>query len=189
MNGTNLTSARFVHRLLSLLGVFVSITAHAATTSAWQEIKNSDDLQVFATQVSGSPLLKIRALAVIDADVTDIITAINNYAQQPSWVPYLTETRVLEERSVTEKLLYSRFDAPWPVDGRDVVYHVSRQESPDDSITFRQYSVESPLMPEKEGYIRATLMESTYTLTPLAKGRTRAELLFHADPHGQLPLW
>ena len=44
-------------------------------------------------------------------------------------------------------------------------------------------------MPEKEGVVRAVLIEARYSLTSLNDNQSRIELVFHADLRGHLPVW
>jgi len=155
----------------------------------WQEVKRADDIQLFSSAVSGTVILMVKAVAVIDADINSVKTVINDVAHHPDWLPYLTETRVLEQKTATDRLLYSRFDASWPARDRDVVYRVRITQNEDGSITYQQQSQQSFLMPEQDDYVRATLMQGSYSLMPVDGNQTRVELLLHADPRGKLPLW
>lgn len=44
-------------------------------------------------------------------------------------------------------------------------------------------------MPVQGDYVRATLMQGGYQLTPVDGNQTQVEMLLHADLHGKLPLW
>ena len=155
----------------------------------WQEVKRADDIQLFSSTVSGTAILMVRAIAVIDADINSVKTVIDDVAHHPDWLPYLTETRVLEQKSATDRLLYSRFDASWPARDRDVVYRVRIIQNEDGSIIYQQQSQQSSLMPEQDDYVRATLMQGSYSLMPVDENQTQVELLLHANPSGKLPLW
>jgi len=155
----------------------------------WQEIKKADGIQLYSSSVAGTAILKIKAVAVIDAEIRRVMAIIDDVAHNPDWLPYLIETRVLEQRSEADKLLYSRFDAAWPARDRDVVYRVRVTKHEDGSIIYQQQSQKSPLMPAQDDYVRANLIQGGYSLIPVDGNQTRVELLLHADPRGKLPLW
>ena len=125
----------------------------------WQEVKKVDGIQLFSSSVAGTDILKVKAVAVIDADIHNIKAVVDAAAHYSDWMPYLIETRVLEQQSATEQLLYSRFDATWPARDRDVVYRVRVSQHEDGSISYQQQSQESSLMPVQDDYVRTNLMQ------------------------------
>lgn len=175
---------------LYLLVILVSETTSADENikAGWHEVKNAGGIQVLVQDGKGD-IPKAKAVTVIDVAIEAVKAVIDDAASHPDWVPYLVETRILKQASDTEALLYSRFDAPWPARDRDFVYqsHVSR--APDGVVTYRLRSQQSDLMPERDEYVRAELMEGVYRLVPLEPNKTRVEFMFHADPRGRLPLW
>lgn len=175
--------------ILCLLSPCLSLAAESSDKTEWQEIKKAEGIQLYSSSVAGTTILKVKAVAVIDADINSIKAVIDDVAHHPGWLPYLIETRVLDQISATESLFYSRFDASWPARDRDAVYRVRVIQREDGSIVYQQQSQQSSLMPAQDDYVRATLMQSSYSLMPVAGNRTRVELLLHADPHGKLPMW
>ena len=175
--------------VLCLLVPCLSLAAESIDPLEWQELKNADGIQLFSRSVTGTKLLKVKAIAVIDADINSVKAVIDDVAHYSSWLPYLIEARVLQQTSATEMLLYSHFDAAWPARDRDVVYRVHVIQHEDGSISYQQQSQQSALMPEQDDYVRTTLMQGGYLLTPLDGNQTRVEMLLHADPRGKLPLW
>lgn len=155
----------------------------------WQELKKADDIQLYSRSATDTAILKVKAITVIDANINRIKAIIDDVANQSDWLPYLAETRVLEQKSATDRLLYSRFNALWPARDRDVVYRVRVIQHEDGSITYLQQSQQSSLMPEQDDYVRATLVQGSYNLMPIAGNQTQVELLLHANPLGKLPLW
>lgn len=154
----------------------------------WEEIKHADGIRVLSTD-GAQGIVKVKAVAVLAASPQTVGAVIEDAAQQPAWVPYLTETRVLKEISLNEALLYSRFDAPWPARDRDFVYRSQVSRDAAGGIVYRLKSVQSPLMPERDDYVRAILIEGLYTIEPKDKNSAHVEFMFHADPRGRLPLW
>jgi hypothetical protein len=173
-----------------LLALLVPQMASAAEKppAGWEKIKQADGIRVLSRSDAGE-ILKVRAITVVQASLERVKAVIDDAAHQPDWVPYLEETRVLQRDSDTEALLYSRFNAPWPARDRDFVYQSIVSRGTDGVVTYRLRSRQSDLMPPRDDYIRAELMEGEYRLVPLAPNRTRVEFMFHADPRGHLPLW
>ena len=175
--------------VLCLLIPCLSLAAESIDPLEWQELKNADGIQLFSRSVTGTDLLKVKAIAVVDADINSIKAVIDDVAHHSDWLPYLIEARVLQQISATEMLLYGRFDAAWPARDRDIVYRVRVSQHEDGSVSYQQQSQQSSLMPVQDDYVRATLMQGGYRLIPLNGKQTRVEMLLHADPRGKLPLW
>ncbi len=155
----------------------------------WQAVEEADGIQLYSSHVAGTAILKVKAIAIIDADINSVRAVIDDVAHYVDWMPYLIESRVLERISATEKLFYSRFDATWPARDRDVVFRVRVSQHEDGSITYQQQSQQSLLMPVQDDYVRTSLMQGGYRLIPVDGNQTRVEMLLHADPRGKLPLW
>ena len=152
-------------------------------------VKEADGVQLHSSDVTGTNRLKVKAVAVIDADIDSIRVVLDDVAGNPDWFPYLIETRVLGQKSDADRLLYSRFDASWPARDRDVVYRVRVVRHDDGSVVYQQQSQQSPLMPEQDDYVRAILVHGSYRLMPIEAGQTQVDLLLDVDPRGKLPQW
>ncbi len=152
-------------------------------------VKEAEGVRLYSSDVTGVSHIKVKAVAVVDADINSITAVLDDVAGNPDWFPYLIETRVLGQQSDADRLLYSRFDATWPARDRDVVYRVRVVRHEDGSVVYQQQSQQSPLMPEQDDYVRAILMRGSYRLMPIDVGQTQVELLLDVDPRGKLPQW
>ena len=159
------------------------------SSGVWEKIREENNVVVFSQEINGSDIIKVKAEVVIDANMQLIQSTIDDVSYRQRWVPYLAESRILKEYSVTEKLEYSHFSAPWPASDRDFIYRQRLLHKDNKKIIFVLSVVESELMPERNGIVRADMMESKYTLTALTDKRTKVELIFYADPKGWLPDW
>ncbi len=155
----------------------------------WQAVEEADGILLYSSRVAGTAILKVKAIAIIDADINSVRAVIDDTAHYADWMPYLIESRVLEQISATETLFYSRFDATWPARDRDVVFRVRVSQHEDGSVTYQQQSQQSSLMPVQDDYVRTSLMQGGYRLIPVDENQTQVEMLLHADPRGKLPLW
>lgn len=157
--------------------------------SSWEKIKEKDNVIVYAQEVDGSGIIKVKTEVVIDAGMQVIQAIIDDVSYRPKWVPYLSGSRILKEYSATEKLEYSLFAAPWPASDRDFIYRQRLLYKDGKKIIFVMNVEENSLMPEQDGIVRADMIESQYTLTTLDNKKTKVELIFYADPKGWLPDW
>ncbi len=158
-------------------------------TLEWQEVKSSDGIQIYTAKANDTPIIKVKAVALLDASLNRVVAILDDETQYSKWVPYLSEAKVLQRDSAAERLVYNVFNAPWPVRDRDFVYRLVISSHTETIITYVMESEISSFMPEQKGVIRASLLESTYSLTMLNDNQTHVELIFHADARGRLPIW
>ncbi len=174
---------------LFLLTSWLFITISAYAQPEWQKIKDENGILVYSTAVSGSDIIKVKTVVIINAPLMRIRKILDDAPRRAQWVPYLDQSNVLKRISNTERLEYSHFAAPWLVSDRDFVYHIRLQRKQKNKLVFSMKSEQSPLMPEQAGIIRAKLIKSIYILTALRPQQTRVELIFQADLRGWLPDW
>lgn len=183
----HLSSAVF---LCALCGMPAAVVASQQVTQVhWEEVRDSDGIKVFIGRVADEPIAMVKTEVTIDAGLGRIKEVLDDVAGRVKWVPYLSESRILQELTPTEKLHYDRFAAPWPAADRDIVYRGTTVHESDHGIVYIMKSEPVSSLPEQKGVVRAQLTESSYTLTAVNESQTRVELIFHADPRGWLPLW
>lgn len=181
----------FSRRIFSLiLALLISDAAHTENTSIyWKKINDKNGIAVYSTEIHGSEILKIKTRAKINASILEIQSILDNVEHRSNWIPYLKESSVIENISITENIEYSLFSAPWPASNRDFVYKLTRISNNKSNAIYKMKSITHAKKPEDGSMIRADLMDSTYILTALSEKETRVELIFHADPKGWLPNW
>jgi len=155
----------------------------------WEKIKEEDGVVVYSRDIDGSDIIKVKTQVVIDANMAVIRSILDDVSNRKKWVPFLEESRILNKYSITEKLEYSHFTAPWPASDRDFIYRHRLLYEDDKKIVFLMNVVEDELMPAQNGIVRADMIESQYTLLSLNNNKTKVELIFYADPKGWLPDW
>ena len=176
------------YRLFILIAFCFPADLIAQDTSSWQKVRDEDGIQLYTAKIGDTAINKVKAIAVIDASLGRIVAVLNDVQRYPTWVPYLGEAKVLKRYSEDDLLVYSLFNAPWPVRDRDYVYRVQIDRQPN-RVIYSMQTEQSELMPEQKHAVRAILIESRYELIALNDNQTRMELVFHTDPRGSLPVW
>ncbi len=159
------------------------------TQSPWEKIREEQGIVVYAQEIEGSDIVRVKTQIVIAANIEEIQAFIEDISKRKTWVPFLAEVRILRDYSHTEKLEYTLFEAPWPASDRDFVYRRKLIYKDDQKIIMEMTSEESELMPGQDDAVRAEILESRYTLIAINDNKTKAELIFYADPKGWLPNW
>jgi len=184
----------------ALLTAFVAASLAAPATAratetkdggSWQQIKQSDGITVWRHVVEGSPLKEFRGRGTVDAPVAAILAVFNDVPHATEWMDSCNGSRVVENGSDTEKVVYNRTHAPWPVADRDAVLHnVARFDEAARKVELDFWSVDDAKAPPVKGVVRMPFLRGHWILWPSADGRTtRVEYQVHANPGGALPNW
>ncbi|HWE27951.1 MAG TPA: SDR family NAD(P)-dependent oxidoreductase [Polyangia bacterium] len=167
------------------------VVAHADTDGGWQQIKQSDGITVYKRVVDGSPLKEFRGRAVVAAPVADILAVFNDVPRATEWMDSCNGSRAVADISDSEKVVYNRTHAPWPVADRDAVLHnVARFDEHARSVELDFWSVDDAKAPPVSGVVRMPYLRGHWILWPSTDGTTtRVEYQVHANPGGALPNW
>ena len=155
---------------------------------AWKLHKTKNNIQSFTRKVKGSPFYECMGVTILNAKIeliAEIIRDINTY---PRWVANCSKIRMLKKLSPDNMFIYFVYDAPWPVQDRDVV--VKTRASRFWEKGYALIYVEPHLTynyPVSDKYVRISRMEIFFKLEYLARERTRVTLIFKVDPAGHVP--
>ena len=195
------TRRNFVRALpaAALLTAFVAASlaspvvarADASKEGGWEQIKQSDGITVYRHVVEGSPLKEFRGRGTIDAPVAAILAVFNDVPHATEWMDSCNGSRSVVDLSDSEKVVYNRTHAPWPVADRDAVLHdVARFDQGERRVELDFWSVEDAKEPPVKGVVRMPYLRGHWILWPSADGQTtRVEYQVHANPGGALPNW
>ena len=100
------------------------------------------------------------------------------------------ESRVLEQKAGSRRIVYHRLDAPWPVADRDVVVSGKTKMNLEEGwATSSFFSVKHKRMPQRSGVVRMDTLKGFYRLKMLDDRRTQVTYQVLTDPGGDLPKW
>lgn len=164
---------------------------HASTDEAgWEQIKDSDGIQVWRKELKDSPVVAFRGAAVVDASIAKVAQILSDTSRKLEWVAKIKEAKDIRTVSPTERIEYNHTGTPWPITDRDFVFSAKVEGNREKGqLMVLIKSVEDPLMPETKN-VRGKLYGSLYTLTSIEGGKkTKVMVEIHADPMGSIPKW
>jgi hypothetical protein len=183
-----MTSARWIAALSLVLLLPVAASAVDAVEARWEHIDRQDGIEVYKKETSDSPLVAFKGVAVVEAPLDKVLWVLVDNEHKTEWVDMCSESRVLEQVSPFEFVVYQRFSLPWYLSDRDYVYRGRAVREADGTVRVLLASCRRPDAPETVG-VRGELIDSCYVLTPLGPGRTRVSVEIHTDPKGMVPDW
>ncbi len=176
--------------LIYIACLFFGFPVFAEEQSVWKKINEEKDIQIFIKKIPGSPIIAARGVTVFDANILKIAGIIRNNTRFKEWVPRLLKVNTINEFSQYEWVEYILLDSPWPLNNREFVLGKTMEiDKEGNRISFDFHSVESPLMPENNKYVRAEIYEGYFILTSINENQTHIDVTTHTDLKGMIPDW
>ncbi len=171
--------------------LLLSVSSGAAINTEWRKIKVRRGVEVFEGIIAGSPVVAFKGISEIDAPIGKVASVIHDSSRIKEWMSDLADSRVLERKSVLEKVEYNHTKTPWPLADRDFVYSVKVViNKAEGTVDILVENTTHPAAPPVSGIIRGTLHSSRYFLKSIDNGtRTHIEVEILADPNGSIPKW
>jgi hypothetical protein len=175
----------------SSLGVSLLVWVVAATAvgaEEWQTVATGD-ISIRARLRPDIPSgREVWAEGTMAVGLPYVQAALRNHASYRQWMPYVTESRVLEEVPGT-RVTYTQLDFPF-VSNRDYVLRVVEEEghTEDGTVTFTQkWTPANEVLPEREGVVRLRHNSGSWLFTPEGDARVRYVYRFTVEPGGSIP--
>ncbi len=172
---------------IAILFAHTSVWAESSISNLpWKLAKSEDGIRIHTREHQGG-LIEIRAQMLVKTSYQAFLVLLEDSNNLPNWVDNVSESRVLEQISPSENIVYTKFAAPWPAKDRDMVTY-SRYQLLDGAFQLKIKDA-SKQYPEQEGYVRIKAVEANWTLEKLTNGFTHINYTAYADPGGLLPDW
>ncbi len=156
----------------------------------WEEVDREAGIVVHQRAVPGRDLPTFRGAGVIEGSIWEVMAVIADSSRRCEWLHRCVGARDIERLGEFSRVIYSRTDAPWPVDDRDVVLKTRlRQVEPGKRVSATFRAISHPAQPPVSGVVRMPYVKGRYELTAEGPGRTRVVYQVDADPGGWLPTW
>jgi len=172
--------------LLSLL----IIATFISTTNAQDDCalrKNQEGIKVYLCETEGSPFKTIIVSFETKGSIKSYASGVLDINNYKSWQVSINHVKILKQISKTELIYYAEIDAPWPIEQRDLIFHLKVIQHPvSKKLTVTLKEMPS-YMPEQEGIIRIPLAESTLTVTPITTNHLKVEYILQVNPGGDIP--
>ena len=156
----------------------------------WRRIDTRDGVVVSTRAVPGQNLPEFRGVAVVEGTLFDLLGIVMDVKRHCEWRAKCHSARLVRKINDFERMIYTRIDAPWPVNDRDVVLrgkamvHVKRR-----IVVSSFHAVRVASVPDVSGVVRMPRLQGSYRFEELDKARVRVTYQVYSDPGGMLPAW
>lgn len=186
MIGTVWMSMRGCLILCSMVWMTVSL---AAQDGHWKFIKQDDGIKVYSRKTGDSPIKEIKVQKTMATDLTSLVALMKDVSNHKKWAYANQKGIILKAYNDFSWKFYGYYNAPWPVQDRDMVVEVMlRQDSLTHIVTNEGRCIPDSL-PKTSGVVRVPSCQSKWKLVPVGKDSVQVTLEIHTDLGGMLPAW
>ena len=169
------------------LATLISAGTDASANENWQFESDKNGITIYSREHSDG-LVEIRARMFTPTSYGAFLTLLEDSDNIPNWIDNASHSRVLNQISATENIVYTQFKAPWPAKNRDMVTY-SKYWVDELGFTIEIKSAPDSYLAEQNGYVRIRSVDATWELQKLTNDTTLVEYKAFADPEGLLPNW
>ncbi|MFH4667379.1 START domain-containing protein [Vibrio alginolyticus] len=169
------------------LATLISAGTDAIANENWQFESDKNGITIYSREHSDG-LVEIRARMFTPTSYGAFLTLLEDSDNIPNWIDNASHSRVLNQISATENIVYTQFKAPWPAKNRDMVTY-SKYWVDELGFTIEIKSAPDSYLAEQNGYVRIRSVDATWELQKLTNDTTLVEYKAFADPGGLLPNW
>jgi len=171
-----------------VMALFFGLNAYASIGPNWMPLGEQNGISAYKTEVPGTKVVGFRGETMVYASAEKVMHVLLDNDHRKDWVDRLSVSKVLEQTSPFEYVIYQEFNLPWPMKNRDFVYRGKAERDEQGRVILTLKSEEYKNAPKTTG-VRAELKESRYIITPIGKFKSKLEVEILSDPKGGIPSW
>ncbi len=179
---------RFMQFLSISTLVGLLLTAKANAEEAWSLYKKADGISMHQRHVvvSGQKMLEIKVQLEYQGRIGAFLHLLADTEHAASWLHNVAQVRLIRKRAANEDLVYSRFNAPWPLADRELV---SCSDWAQDDSFMLNFEVGDcgDLVPENPGQLRLRNFTASWQLFLRPDGKVQLLYIGTADAGGAVP--
>ncbi len=183
------SSRRDFLRVAAVAGVATAVIPRTVFAGDWKVISREKGVVVSLRNEADREFPTFRGVGRVDANLWEILAVLEDADRHTEWMHKCVGAREVERISATERLIYNRTDAPWPVSDRDVVLRSTFKVVDDGNEIWARFKSVSSSVAAPSGVIRMPSLVGHYHLMRIDDDNTLVEYQVNADPGGTIPDW
>lgn len=179
-------------KILLLLFSFLSLEVSASQlkTIEWELNKEDNGIRVYKPKnyTHSSGIVPIRFKATLKHNISKVLTVLSDNTRKKEWMPSVKLIKELEKITEKHRIVYYRYEAPWPFNDRDFVVRSKGEFYPEKvSVSVELISTEHQLDPKPNQAVRAITYDGYSIITAKSEFETEVEMAFLNDFKGNIP--
>jgi hypothetical protein len=161
----------------------------ARAESQWTHLFTKDGIEVYATELTGTPVRAFKGIGHVNADMAAVAAVIQDIPAYPRWVARCLEARVIKKIDNDTSVFYSVVDSPPPYQDRDMVLVNKTIYFPEKGMIEIAFDLaDQELVPADDRYFRVKELSGEYLLESAGRDRTRITFVYRGNPGGNIPV-
>ncbi len=151
--------------------------------------KDDDGIKIYLCENEDSNFKTIIAEYEVPATLSQYAAIVLDIASYKEWQYKAIDPHIVKKVSDTELYYYTEVQAPWPVNNRDLIFHLKMKQDVINKTLTVELTEIPDFLPEKKNVIRIPKAHSLLTVTPASKGHVYVRYVLDIDPGGAIPAW
>ncbi len=153
----------------------------------WQQVKIKQGIEVYQQKLPDG-LLKLKAYTETSGCLAAFEALLLDTDNADKWLSNVDSVEVLKSPSQNEHIVYTQFNAPWPIKNRDMVTYsrIFRTSNTQMQIGIQVANNEYA---KRDGFIRIEHVAASWVITQRDADTISVEYQAIADPAGKIPHW
>ena len=161
---------------------------YSLAQGTWELKKNENGIAVYTRKVKDEKFKEIRVVCELPGTTTQLINILQNIDDYKNWV-YLTKEAYIIKKTNRSTIYYTKTDAPWPVEDRDLILELITEEAPGTkNLVIKAKSLPN-YIPSKRDLVRVPYSMALWNVEPLPNNRLKIDYTFSVNPGGDIPAW
>lgn len=179
---------KYRYYLIGLL-LLISVFAGSLAAQPWELVREGDGIKVYTRQEAGTSVKAFKATGSVEAPAEKIYKLLEDVNHTEWWSAPISELKVLAYEKNKMARYYLVYDAPWPVNNRDLCVDVSVGIDRINGV-YSVTAVTNPgFIPEKPDRVRILKYRQSWTVTSAGANLSNVVLEGLVDPAGNIPSW
>jgi hypothetical protein len=176
----------FAHNFIRIIAFSMLVFVNPSYAQEWQLEKQQGEVSVFSI-IGASGYKEILAKTTVESDLSALLRLLEDVEFAPMWIANAIKVTILDVASSDERLVHTFFNAPWPIENRDMVTYSKTVKKPNSiQINIVNQGNEHPLNPN---YVRMQDMSGVWNVSNIDDNRIEISYQGGGNPAGNLPKW
>lgn len=154
----------------------------------WELALDKQDIKVYTRTRAGSSVKEFQAHTEIQASLTSVVAALQDYQQHPQWMYQIASAELLDKADEQNTMNRYVLKLPWPFKARDLITS-AKFEVVNPSKKVRLLLNSQPgYIPETEKHVRMNKAGGSWEITSLSSEKVKVVYEYYAVPQS-VPAW
>jgi hypothetical protein len=153
----------------------------------WEQKLNKKNIEIYSAKMPKAGLNAVKAHSTFKVSGNDIVNYLLSTERQIKDIPNCVYSKILKQEGDSVFIFYQKYDLPWPISDRDIVYKVVITKTASSIIVNSE--VIPNYLPINPHFIRVKELVAHWDLTNKPGNITDACYMVIANPAGSIPAW